>query len=81
MQAVELTAAALFDYLGIEAASRIRVEKHEGGGATITPLRTEGGKVSARELMGCMKTNIHLSDADIKRIIEDGHVAAGMKGL
>ena len=81
MQAVELTAASLFDYLGTEAASRIRVEKHEDGAATIMPLRAEGKKVSAREVMGCMKTNIHLSDADIKRIIEDGHVAAGMKGL
>ena len=77
MQAVELKGNSLLEYLGIKPNSRVLVEKHDDGSVTLTPAK----KVRARDLMGILKTDIHVSDEEIQREIERGYVVRGMAGL
>ena len=77
MQPVELKGNALLEYLGIKPNSRVLVEKHEDGTVTLTPAK----KVRARDIMGILKTDIHVSDEEIQREIERGYAVRGMAGL
>ena len=77
MQAVELRGNALLEHLGIKPNSRVLVEKHNDGTATLTLLPG----VRARDIRGILKTHIHASDEEIQREIERGYVVRGMQGL
>ena len=68
----------LMEHLGINGGEKIQVSKTPDGGLKILPDKSKG---SVLDFAGYFKTDIHLTDEEIKECIEDSYVEAGMKGI
>jgi bifunctional DNA-binding transcriptional regulator/antitoxin component of YhaV-PrlF toxin-antitoxin module len=68
----------LMEHLGVRGGEKIQVLKTPDGGLKILPDRSKG---SVMDFAGYFKTDIHLTDAQIKECIENCYAEAGMKGI
>ncbi len=69
---------ALMEHLGIKAGEKVLIEKRIDGTLSVKPAKN---RVSAKSLIGLLKTDIHLSDDELNEAIKQSYVQRGIKGM
>jgi len=68
----------LMEHLGVRPGQQVSVQRLPDGGLKINALNKQGDLMS---LAGSLKSDVHLTDAELQDAIAEAHVRAGMRGL